>query len=253
MALKVLRPELSATLGAERFVRETAIAARLNHPNILPLFDSGSFEDGSGDPVLYFCMPFVEGRSLRDHLRESSPLPVATAAAIARQVAEALDHAHQHGIVHRDIKPENVLLSGEHAFVADFGIALALDVGGDRLTNTGLSLGTPAYMSPEQATTGRLDGRSDLYSLGCMLYEMLAGHPPFTGATRTGRAGAPRGGGRPSRFGRCGPRCRPPSSASSHGRSPRSRRIVFRPAGRLPKRSRPPPPQRRRPGTPSTR
>jgi eukaryotic-like serine/threonine-protein kinase len=184
VALKVLRPELSATLGAERFVRETAIAARLNHPHILPLFDSGSFDDGSGDPVLYFCMPYVEGRSLRDHLRETSPLPVDAAVEIARQVAEALDHAHQHGIVHRDIKPENVLLSGEHAFVADFGIALALDVlGSERLTNTGLSLGTPAYMSPEQATTGRLDGRSDLYSLGCMLYEMLAGYPPFAGAT----------------------------------------------------------------------
>jgi serine/threonine-protein kinase len=184
VALKVLRPELSATLGVERFVRETAIAARLNHPHILPLFDSGSFDDGSGDAVLYFCMPYVEGRSLRDRLRESSPLPVAAAVGIARQVADALDHAHQHGIVHRDIKPENVLLSGEHAFVADFGIALALDVVRvDRLTNTGLSLGTPAYMSPEQATTGRLDGRSDLYSLGCMLYEMLAGHPPFAGAT----------------------------------------------------------------------
>ena len=127
VALKVLRPELSASLGAERFVRETAIAARLNHPHILPLFDSGSFDDGSGDPVLYFCMPYVEGRSLRDHLREASPLPVAAAVEIARQVAEALDHAHRHGIVHRDIKPENVLLSGEHAFVADFGIALALD------------------------------------------------------------------------------------------------------------------------------
>jgi len=184
VAIKVLRSELSATLGAERFMRETAIAARLNHPHILPLFDSGSFDDGSGDPVLYFCMPYVEGRSLRDHLRVTSPLPVATAVEIARQVAEALEHAHQHGIVHRDIKPENVLLSGDHAFVADFGIALALDVlGTERLTNTGLSLGTPAYMSPEQATTGRLDGRSDLYSLGCMLYEMLAGNPPFAGAS----------------------------------------------------------------------
>jgi tetratricopeptide (TPR) repeat protein/TolB-like protein len=184
VALKVLRPELSATLGVERFVRETAIAARLNHPHILPLFDSGSFNDGSGDPLLYFGMPYVEGRSLRDYLRETSPLPVASAVAIARQVAEALDHAHKHGIVHRDIKPENVLLAGEHAFVADFGIALALDVGGtDRLTNTGLVVGTPAYMSPEQATTDRLDGRSDLYSLGCMLYEMLAGDPPFIGST----------------------------------------------------------------------
>jgi eukaryotic-like serine/threonine-protein kinase len=171
-------------VGADRFVRETAIAARLNHPHVLPLFDSGLLEAGTGEPVLYYALPYVDGHSLRERLRTQPPLPIAAAVAIALQVAEALDHAHERGIVHRDIKPENVLLAGEHAFVADFGIALALDVaGGERLTRTGLSLGTPAYMSPEQATTGRIDGRSDLYSLACMLYEMLAGQPPFTGAT----------------------------------------------------------------------
>ena len=184
VALKVLDRELSSSLAVDRFVRETAIAARLNHPHVLPLFDSGLLEAGTGEPVLYYAMPYVDGHSLRERLRTQPQLPIEAAVAIALQVAEALDHAHERGIVHRDIKPENVLLAGDHAFVADFGIALALDVaGGERLTRTGLSLGTPAYMSPEQATTGRLDGRSDLYSLACMLYEMLAGQPPFTGAT----------------------------------------------------------------------
>jgi eukaryotic-like serine/threonine-protein kinase len=183
VALKVLDGELSSTLGADRFVRETAIAARLNHPHILPLFDSGVVETGAGS-ALYYAMPYVDGRSLRERLREEPRLPIEAAVAIACQVAEALDHAHQHGVIHRDIKPENVLLAGDHAFVADFGIALALDAAGDeRLTRTGLSVGTPAYMSPEQATTGRIDGRSDLYSLGCMVYEMLAGQPPFSGST----------------------------------------------------------------------
>jgi TolB-like protein len=184
VALKVLDRELSSTLGADRFGRETAIAARLNHPHILPLFDSGLLDPGPGEPVLYYAMPYVDGRSLRERLREEPRLPIGVAVVIASQVAEALHHAHERGIVHRDIKPENVLLAGDHAFVADFGIALAIDAAGtERLTRTGLSLGTPAYMSPEQATTGRLDGRSDLYSLGCMVYEMLAGRPPFTGAT----------------------------------------------------------------------
>ena len=183
VALKVLDEELSYTLGADRFARETAIAARLNHPHVLPLFDSGVLHLATGS-LLYYAMPYVEGRSLRERLRQEPRLPIDTAVAIGRQIAAALDHAHQHGVIHRDIKPENVLLAGDHAFVADFGIALALDAaGGDRLTRTGLSLGTPAYMSPEQATTGRLDGRSDLYSLGCVLYEMLAGQPPFTGST----------------------------------------------------------------------
>jgi serine/threonine protein kinase len=185
VALKALRPELSAVVGRERFARETAIAAGLNHPHILALFDSGSLTAGGAEPVLYYTMPYVEGRSLRERLREEPQLSVDEAVTIARQVAEALDHAHRQGIVHRDIKPENVLLAGEHALVADFGIARALSLaGGERLTETGLSVGTPAYMSPEQAAAdGRLDGRSDLYSLGCMLYEMLAGQPPFTGST----------------------------------------------------------------------
>jgi eukaryotic-like serine/threonine-protein kinase len=130
VALKVLDRELSSSLGADRFVRETAIAARLNHPHVLPLFDSGLLEAGTGEPVLYYALPYVDGHSLRERLRTQPPLPIAAAVAIALQVAEALDHAHERGIVHRDIKPENVLLAGEHAFVADFGIALALDVPG---------------------------------------------------------------------------------------------------------------------------
>ncbi len=183
VALKLLPEELSATVGAERFVRETAIAARLNHPHILSLFDSGSIETGT-DRALYYAMPYVEGRSLRERLREESLLPIGDAVEIARQVAEALDHAHQHGIVHRDIKPENVLLAGKHAFVSDFGIARAIGLAnGEALTETGLALGTPAYMSPEQASGGQIDGRSDIYSLGCMLYEMLVSQPPFIGPT----------------------------------------------------------------------
>jgi tRNA A-37 threonylcarbamoyl transferase component Bud32/TolB-like protein/tetratricopeptide (TPR) repeat protein len=186
VALKVLRPELAASLGNERFLREIAIAARLSHPHILPLHDSGE-----ADGHLYYAMPYVEGESLRQRLEREGQLPVADVIAIARAVASALTYAHQHGVIHRDIKPENILLakdaSGrpEHPLVADFGIARALDAaGGERLTETGLALGTPAYMSPEQAAAGsRLDGRSDIYALGCVAYEMLAGSPPFTGPT----------------------------------------------------------------------
>ena len=196
VALKVLRPELSGVLGAERFAREIALAARLNHPHILPIHDSGTLQTGLGEPVLYYTMPYVAGKSVRDRLDAEPQLPVEEAVRIARQVAEALDHAHQQGIIHRDIKPENVLLTGNpsrdrgatdasEAVVADFGIARALDAaGGDRLSETGLALGTPAYMSPEQGTgSTRLDGRTDVYALGCVLYEMLAGQPPFTGPT----------------------------------------------------------------------
>jgi TolB-like protein len=185
VALKVLRPELSGVLGADRFAREIAIAARLTHPHILPIYDSGAAELGPGTPVLYYTMPYVAGKSLRDRLREEPQLPVDEAVGIARQVADALDHAHRQGIIHRDIKPENILLADGHAVVADFGIARALDAaGGERLTETGLALGTPAYMSPEQgAASTRLDGRADIYALGCVLYEMLAGQPPFTGPT----------------------------------------------------------------------
>ncbi len=181
VALKVLRPELSGVVGAERFAREITIAGRLQHPHILPIHESGAL---NGESVLFYTMPYVAGKSLRDRLREQSQLPIEPAVTIARQVAEALDHAHQQGIVHRDIKPENILLSEAGALVSDFGIARALDAAGERLTQTGLALGTPTYMSPEQATgTSRLDGRADVYALGCVLYEMLAGEPPFTGPT----------------------------------------------------------------------
>src|SRR5204863_3089273 len=180
VAIKVLRPELAAALGAERFLREIEIAARLTHPHILPLHDSG--EAGG---FLYYVMPFVEGESLRDRLKREPQLPVEEAVRIAREVATALSHAHGHDVVHRDIKPENILLSGGEAVVADFGIARAIvAAGAATLTDTGLTVGTPGYMSPEQATGAmQLDGRSDVYSLGCVLYEMLAGHPPFLGTT----------------------------------------------------------------------
>jgi serine/threonine-protein kinase len=183
VALKVLHPELSVSLGAERFLHEVRIAARLQHPNILPVLDSGDVRDNPG--VLWYTMPYVEGESLRDRLRQEVQLPLEDAVAIAAEVAEALEYAHSEDILHRDIKPENILLSRGHALVTDFGIARALGSGGaERLTETGLALGTPAYMSPEQASgTDQLDRRSDLYSLGCVLFEMLAGEPPFTGPT----------------------------------------------------------------------
>jgi serine/threonine-protein kinase len=185
VALKVLRPEVSGVLGAERFAREIAIAARLNHPHILAIYDSGTLELPGKAPGLFYTMPYVAGRSVRDRLDDEPQLPIEEAVAIARQVAEALDHAHGLGIIHRDIKPENILLAEGQAMVADFGIARAMDAaGGERLTETGLALGTPTYMSPEQAAgSSRLDGRTDVYALGCVLYEMLGGQPPFTGPT----------------------------------------------------------------------
>ena len=178
VALKVLDPELAKSVGSERFLREIEISARLDHPHILPLLDSGE-----ADGFLYYVMPYVDGESLRDRLNREKQLPVGDALQIVRDVADALGYAHDHGIVHRDIKPENILLSGKHARVADFGIAFAVAAaGGERLTETGLAIGTAAYMSPEQATgSTELDGRSDLYSLGCVAYEMFAGDPPFTG------------------------------------------------------------------------
>ncbi len=180
VALKVLRPELAQSLGTNRFLREIRISAQLNHPNILTLIDSGT-----ADGFMYYVMPYVEGETLRDRLRREQQLPLEEALRIIREAADALAHAHGLGIVHRDIKPENVLLSQGHALLADFGIAHAVsEAGGERITESGMAVGTPVYMSPEQATaSGPTDARSDIYSLACVLYEMLAGSPPYTGPT----------------------------------------------------------------------
>jgi hypothetical protein len=178
VAIKVMRPEVADALGPARFLREIEIAARLSHPHILPLHDSGET-----DGLLYYVMPFVEGESLRERLTRERQLPLDDALRITREAASALAYAHAQGVVHRDIKPENILLSAGHAVVSDFGIARAVSAAAaDRLTQTGIALGTAAYMSPEQATGERdIDGRSDVYSLGCVLYEMIAGEPPFFG------------------------------------------------------------------------
>jgi serine/threonine-protein kinase len=180
VAIKVLRPELAAALGPERFLREVEVTASLNHPHILPLLDSGE-----ADGFLHYVMPYVEGETLRDRMNREGQLPLDDALQITREVAAALSYAHSHDVIHRDIKPENILLSAGEAVVADFGIARAITAaGGEHLTETGISVGTPVYMSPEQASGERkLDGRSDVYSLACVLYEMLAGEPPYTGPT----------------------------------------------------------------------
>ncbi|MGH7704087.1 MAG: protein kinase domain-containing protein [Gemmatimonadales bacterium] len=180
VAIKVLRPELAAVIGAERFLREIKTIATLQHPHILGLIDSGEVNG-----TAYYVMPFVEGESLRDRLSCEKLLPVADAVRLATEVASALDYAHRHGVIHRDIKPENILLHDGRALVADFGIALAVSsAGGSRMTETGMSLGTPHYMSPEQAMGEReITARSDVYALGCVTYEMLTGEPPFTGPT----------------------------------------------------------------------
>ena len=180
VALKLLRPELSAVIGAERFLAEIKLTANLQHPHILPLFDSGE-----ADGFLFYVMPFVEGESLRSRLNREKQLPVADAVRIATEVSGALDYAHRHGVVHRDIKPENILMHDGRALVADFGIALAASkAGGNRMTETGMSLGTPHYMSPEQAMGEReITARSDVYAIGVVLYEMLTGDPPFSGST----------------------------------------------------------------------
>jgi serine/threonine-protein kinase len=180
VAIKVLRPELAAVIGAERFLREIKTIANLQHPHILGLIDSGEVQG-----TAYYVMPFVEGESLRDRLKREKQLPIADAVRIASEVASALDYAHRHNVIHRDIKPENILLHDGRALVADFGIALAVSsAGGTRMTETGMSLGTPHYMSPEQAMGEReITARSDVYALGCVTYEMLVGEPPFTGPT----------------------------------------------------------------------
>src|SRR5260221_66512 len=181
VALTVLREDLAAAVCAERVLAVIRGTASLQHPHILPLFDSGS-----ADGLLWYAMPFIEGETLRSYLAREGPLPIGEAVRLAREIAEALDHAHVRGIVHRDVKPENVLLQDGHALVADFGIALALEqAGGERITRTGLTLGTPQYMAPEQAAGERvLDARVDVYALGAVLHEMLAGEPPFAAPTR---------------------------------------------------------------------
>ncbi len=180
VAIKVMRPELAAVIGAERFLQEIKVTANLQHPHILGLIDSGRVEG-----TVFYVMPYVQGESLRDRLSRERQLPVDDAVRLTREVAGALDYAHRQGVIHRDIKPENILLHEGQALVADFGIALAVNAAGSgRMTETGMSLGTPAYMSPEQAMGERsLDARTDLYALGCVLYEMLVGEPPFTGPT----------------------------------------------------------------------
>jgi eukaryotic-like serine/threonine-protein kinase len=181
VAIKVLKPELAAALGRERFLREIATAAGLNHPHILPLHDSGE-----ADGFLYYVIPYVEGESLRDRLDRERQLVLEDALQIAREVADALSYAHSHNVLHRDIKPDNILLSAGHALVTDFGIARAITAGGGQLTEVGTLVGTPAYMSPEQIDGSQyIDGRADIYSLGCVLFEMLVGEPPFRGSTLT--------------------------------------------------------------------
>ncbi|HSE67602.1 MAG TPA: serine/threonine-protein kinase, partial [Gemmatimonadales bacterium] len=179
VAVKVLKPEISSLIGGDRFLREIRITARLTHPHILPLLDSG---DAAG--LLYYVAPYIEGESLRDRLNRETQFSIEAAIRITREAADALDYAHRNGVIHRDIKPENILLSQGKAIVADFGIARALSsTDGPPLTETGLALGTPAYMSPEQAAGEKVDGRSDVYALGCVLYEMIVGEPPHTGPT----------------------------------------------------------------------
>ncbi len=180
VAIKVLRPELAAALGPDRFPREIRIVAQLQHPHVLPLHDSGE-----RDGFLYYVMPFVEGESLRTKLDREGQLPIHDAVRILREVVDALSHAHAHGVLHRDIKPDNVMLSGRHAMVMDFGVAKAVsNAGGEALTTVGVAVGTPQYMSPEQATGEvNVDHRSDVYSIGTLAYELLTGEPPFTGKT----------------------------------------------------------------------
>ncbi|MFL5511605.1 MAG: serine/threonine-protein kinase, partial [Gemmatimonadales bacterium] len=177
VAIKVLRPELAASIGADRFLREIKVAAKLQHPNILPLYDSGEASD-----FLYYVMPFVEGESLRVLMEREQQLSLPDSIQLTCDIADALHYAHTNKVVHRDIKPENILLRDGRPLVADFGIARAVSAAGEKLTETGMAVGTPHYMSPEQSLASEhIDGRTDQYSLACMLYEMLVGQPPFHG------------------------------------------------------------------------
>jgi serine/threonine-protein kinase len=192
VAVKVIRQDLSASLGHERFLREIEIAARLRHPNIVPLYDSGRVPPTEGtDGSLFFVMPYEEGQSLRERLRDTGAMPVADALNVMRDVARALGYAHEHGVVHRDVKPDNVMLSGGAAVVTDFGIAKAVsmalaEASDGTLTQAGTVIGTPAYMAPEQAIgDAGVDHRADIYSFGCLAYELFAGHPPFRNRPRT--------------------------------------------------------------------
>jgi len=181
VALKVLRPELAAHLGVDRFAREIHIAAQLEHPHILTLIDSGE-----ADGLLYYVMPYIEGESLREKLDREGALPIPEAARILREVADALAYAHGQGVVHRDIKPDNIMLSSGHAEIMDFGVAKAVTdaTGAESITSTGMAIGTPAYMAPEQAAAdSSVDHRADIYAVGTMGYEMVAGRPPFVGAS----------------------------------------------------------------------
>jgi serine/threonine-protein kinase len=180
VAIKVLRPELAAAIGHDRFLREISILGRLHHPNILPLLDSPKV-----GAALYYVTPYIAGASLQRRLEREGPPPLGEVVRLARDIAAALDHAHRSDVIHRDVKPGNVLLSDERALVCDFGIARAVELAGGEMVSasSGFVLGTPAYMSPEQATGGAIDSRCDVYGLGCVLYEMLTGEPPFTGPT----------------------------------------------------------------------
>jgi len=182
VAVKVLRPDLAAALGSERFLREIEIAAQLHHPHILPLYDSGE-----SDGFLYYVMPYEKGQSLREKLVNEGELPVGAAVRLLRDVVDALAHAHALGVVHRDIKPENIMISGNHALVTDFGVAKAVSdaTGREQLTTAGVALDTPAYLAPEQAVADpHIDHRADVYAVGVLAYELLTGQPPFTGASR---------------------------------------------------------------------
>ena len=243
--IKVVRPELGGPGGVARFLREIELAARLQHPHILPVFDSGTVVDGAGGQPPYFVMPFVEGETLRARLGRDKRLTSTTRSRSPREVADALAYAHAHGVVHRDIKPENILMSGGHAVVADFGVAKAIESGaaaaaGERppqLTQVGFAIGTPQLHGPEQATgRDQVDARADQYSLGCVLYEMLAGSPPFAGGSAAVGRRAHHDRAPAARRARSGRTSQPSWRTSSSARWPSTRRTATRTWRRSPRR-----------------